>query len=229
MKTAPAQHSPKPLPMLRKMIAQHMISSLSTTAQLTYFADADVTNMLEQRKAWKIQGHAIGIEDCVIAALSSTLQDYPAFNATLIDQEISVHADHNVSVALSTPTGLLTPVIRQAQTRALEDLAATRRDLVNRGRVGALKVSEMKGGTITLSNLGLTRVRHFTPILNAPQVALLGLGRIDQKVQMSAGAMESRAMMGLSLTADHQWLDGEPCGQFLGALCDRLETFDFQL
>lgn len=223
--------SPRPqkLSMLRKMIAKHMMGSLSTTAQLTYFAHADVTGLLAQRQAWKTAGEAIGIEDCIIAALSAILNDFPAFNATLEEGEIHLHAAHNISVALATPSGLLSPVLHGAEDLPLRAIAERRRDLVTRGLAGKLKVTEMKGGTFTISNLGLTRVTHFTPILNVPQVALLGLGRIEQRCAPSKDGIETRSMIGLSLTADHQWLDGAPCGDFLTALCERLEQFDIAL
>lgn len=223
---APEIAEPQKLPMLRKIIGQHMMSSLQSTAQLSYFADADVTALLDKRQAWKAGGQNVGIEDCVIAVLSGVLRRHPQFNGVLAAGGIQLSATQNIAVALSTPTGLVTPVISGAETLSLLDIPEKRRDLVSRGLAGKLKVSEMKGGTFTLSNLGLTRVRHFTPILNAPQVALLGLGRIEQRCMPDGASVAIRSVMGLSLTADHQWLDGDPCGQLLTDLCESLETFD---
>ncbi|MEM8696554.1 MAG: 2-oxo acid dehydrogenase subunit E2 [Pseudomonadota bacterium] len=210
---------------VRAMIASRMKASLEAGAQLSYFADVDVTTLLQSRKEWKAAGHAIGIEDCIIAALSLVLRDFPEFNATLSDGLISVTPVQDIAVAISTDTGLMTPIIRDAGALSLTEIGKKRRDLVQRGRAGTLKVSEMKGGSFTISNLGLTRVRHFTPILNHPQVALLGLGRIEDRYRPDGAGWAVSRIMGLSLTADHQWLDGEPCGRFLEALCDALEDF----
>lgn len=226
MEPAPKPHK---LSMLRKMIAKHMMGSLTSTAQLTYMAAADVTALFAKRQAWKAQGTPMGLESCIIAVLSALLRDFPAFNATLEDGMIQHHEAHNISFALATPSGLMSPVLHGAQGMSLPQIDAARRDLVSRGLEGKLKVSEMKGGTFTISNLGLTRVTHFTPILNAPQVALLGLGTLQQRCVMVGGAVQERAFMGLSLTADHQWLDGAPCGDFLTALCTRIEAFDIAL
>ncbi|MEM6681236.1 MAG: 2-oxo acid dehydrogenase subunit E2 [Pseudomonadota bacterium] len=227
--TAEPASSAQKLPMLRKMIAKHMMNSLQSAAQLTYFADADVTALLSKRQQWKKQGIAIGIEDCVLAVLSRALGDHPEFNATLERDEVLLHSSQDIAIALATPSGLVTPIIRGLETLSLQQISEQRRDLVKRGLEGKLKVLEMKGGSFTISNLGLTRIKHFTPILNAPQVALLGLGKIDQRCVPSDQDISVRAFMGLSLTADHQWLDGAPCGDFLGDICTRLERFDIAL
>lgn len=211
---------------VRGVIAQRMMESLSGSAQLTYFADADVTDLLARRAEWKAQGQAIGLEDCVIAALAAVLPEFPDFNAWLDDSVLTRVSQLDVSVAISAPSGLMTPVVRGADALGLSEIAANRRDLVDRALSARLKVSEMKGGTFTISNLGLTRVRHFTPILNRPQVALLGLGRIEDVGQRGGdGELVWRKQMGLSLTADHRVLDGDPSGRFLTALCAALESF----
>jgi len=210
---------------VRAMIASRMKASLEASAQLSYFADADITTLLQARGEWKKAGHAIGIEDCVITALSRVFRDFPEFNAVFSEGLVSVLPVQDIAVAISTDNGLMTPIIRNVETLSLTEISGQRRDLVQRGRAGTLKVSEMKGGSFTISNLGLTRVRHFTPILNHPQVALLGLGRIDQRYCPDGSGWTRSSIMGLSLTADHQWLDGEPCGRFLEALCDALENF----
>ncbi len=210
---------------VRAMIANRMKASLEASAQLSYFVDADLTALLQSRLGWKQAGYTISVEDCVIAALSSVLADFPDFNATLSEGKVSVLPVQDIAVAISTDHGLMTPVIRDVASLSLKEISERRRDLVHRGRTGALKVSEMKGGSFTISNLGLTRVRHFTPILNHPQVALLGLGRVEDRYRPDGAGWSKSRIMGLSLTADHQWLDGEPCGRFLDRLCDALENF----
>lgn len=211
---------------VRAVVAQRMMESLRGSAQLTYFADADITDMLAKRRDWKHSGHSIGLEDCVMAALVSALRDFPDFNALLEDEVVRVSGQVDISVAISSPAGLMTPVVRRVDLLTLSEIAERRRDLVTRAQAGRLKVSEMKGGTITLSNLGLTRVRHFTPILNAPQIALLGLGRIEDTARPDgAGGFVWRKTIGLSLTTDHRAQDGDPSGRFLAAICNELEKF----
>ena len=211
---------------VRKVIAQRMLASLHGAAQLTYHGDADVTALMTRRKDWKAAGHAISLEDCLIFAIARTLEAYPEFNAVADDTSFTRHSTMDLSLAISTAAGLMTPVLRNAGTMSLSELAGTRRDLVTRGLAGKLAVSEMKGGSFTLSNLGHTRVRYFTPILNAGQVALLGVGRlVETAVFDTTNVVKPARMLPLSLTADHRIIDGEPAGKFLDALCEYLEDF----
>lgn len=209
---------------VRAVIARRMSASLAEAAQLTYFADADVTALLQARQTWKTGGVRISIEDCAIHALAQALTRFPEFNALVEEDRIFRGAAIDVAVAISTPNGLMTPVLRGVERLGLADIAGLRRDLVDRALGGRLKVSELKGGTVTVSNLGLTRVNHFTPILNRPQVALLGLGRIEPCARPAGhDGIVWRNLIGLSLTVDHRVLDGEPSGRFLGEVCALLE------
>jgi len=211
----------------RRVIARRMMQSLAASAQLTYHTDADVTELMARRAAWKARGVGISLEDCAIAALAGALAAQPQLNGTLQDDVLKLEASVDVAVAISVGGGLMTPVVRNADRLDLAGVAAARADLVARARSGALKVSEMKGGTTTLSNLGLTVVRHFTPILNGGQLTLLGLGRIETRLARSAtGEIVERLSLGLSLTADHRVVDGEPAGHLLGEICERLRTLD---
>lgn len=218
----------KPIPLkgVRGIIAQRMMDSLQQSAQLTYHAEADIAPLLVLRQEWKAQGRKVSVEDAVIQALATTLRAFPAFNGTLEDGLFTPSPVLDLSIAITTPGGLMTPVLRGASGLSLTDRAAARADLVARAQAGKLSVSEMKGGSFTISNLGTTRVRFFTPILNRPQVALLGLGRVEPVLVPSAGGAPRVArMLPLSLTADHRLLDGYPSGQFLESLCHALERF----
>jgi len=211
----------------RRVIARRMMQSLAGSAQLTYHTDADVTELMARRAAWKARGVRVSLEDCAIAALAGALAAQPQLNGTLQDDLLKLEAAVDVAVAISVGDGLMTPVIRNADRLDLADVAAAREDLVARARSGALKVSEMKGGTTTISNLGLTVVRHFTPILNGGQLTLLGLGGMETRLARSAtGEIVERLSLGLSLTADHRVVDGEPAGHLLGDICERLRTLD---
>jgi pyruvate dehydrogenase E2 component (dihydrolipoamide acetyltransferase) len=197
---------------IRGVIARRMLESVQTTAQLSFFADADASALTEARKWWKDAGQKVGYEDLVIAALARILPDFPLFNAHEIDGAVVPQAEINVGVAIGLPGALVVPCVFDCAAKSLPEIAAERASLVERAPINKLTVKEMSGGTISISNLGLTRVRHFTPVLNRPQTAIIGLGRIGRD-----------GMMGLSLTVDHRAIDGQPAGAFLTALCEALE------
>lgn len=216
-----------PLRGVRKIIAQRMQDSLKSTAQLTYHADADITDLMTRRRSWKADGRKVSVEDCLLFAVSKALTAMPDFNGVADEDSLTRSKSVDISLAISSPVGLMTPILRNVQTLSLDDLSKVRRDTVERALSGKLAVSEMKGGSFTLSNLGHTRVRYFTPILNAGQIAILGVGRLVQNLELSdEHALEQRSMLPLSLTADHRIVDGEPAGRFLTLLCEHLENFD---
>jgi pyruvate dehydrogenase E2 component (dihydrolipoamide acetyltransferase) len=148
----------------------------------------------------------------VIHALARVVRHHPLLNAHEVDGEVVPQARVNVAVAIAIPDALVVPCVFDCDRKSLADIAHERASLVERAPRNRLSVTEMSGGTITLTNLGQTRVRHFTPILNRPQTAIVGLGRIS-----AAGEM------GLSLTVDHRVVDGWPAGLFLTDLCAALE------
>lgn len=212
-----------PLRGARKVIAEHMMQSLHGSAQLSFHTTSDVTELLSARVRWKATGRAISIEDCIIAAIADVAADNRQANGTVTEDGLLLHEDVNVAVAISINALLLTPVIRQADKLSLDEIAARRRDLVEKAKASRLQTSEMTGGTVTISNLGLTTVRHFTPILNKGQLVILGVGRIEPRLVMNEeGAIEQRQEIGLSLTVDHRFIDGEPAAQILGAIGERL-------
>lgn len=197
---------------VRGVIAERMQQSLATTAQLSFFADADAAALSTAREAWKAAGTRIGYEDLLIAALARTLPAFPLFNAHETDGAVVPQQAIHVGVAIALPGSLVVPCVFDCGEKELATIAGERASLVERAPLNRLTVREMSSATISISNLGLTRVRHFTPILNRPQTAIIGLGRIGRD-----GAM------GVSLTVDHRAIDGAPAGDFLTALCEALE------
>jgi pyruvate/2-oxoglutarate dehydrogenase complex dihydrolipoamide acyltransferase (E2) component len=202
---------------IRGVIARRMLESVQTTAQLSFFADADASALTEARGWWKEAGQKIGYEDLAIAALARVLPAFPLFNAHEVDGAVVPQAEINVGVAIGLPLNglggaLVVPCVFDCAAKSLPEIAAERASLVQRAPINKLTVKEMSAGTISLSNLGLTRVRHFTPVLNRPQTAIIGLGRIGRD-----------GLMGISLTVDHRAIDGQPAGEFLTALCEALE------
>ncbi len=145
-------------------------------------------------------------------------------NATLQGTEITQRADINVAVAVALPGDLLVaPAIFNAGNLSLEERVKARRDIVDRAKINKITVKEMTGGTFTISNIGLTRVRYFTPILAIPQVAILGVGETALRPWVVDGRIEPRPIMGLSLTFDHRAVNGAPAGDFLTDLCKTIE------
>lgn len=210
---------------MRGMIADKMCDSLHTMAQLTYHEECLAQRVLTQRAELKAQGSSVSIEDLIIKAVSDTLRERPIFNSRVEGKDVFTLKQHHISIAVSLDQGLVAPTIFNVQDKTLAEISVARKDLIARARIGKLTVPEMTGGTFTISNLGLRRVHYFTPIINSPQVAILGIGHIVKRpwVEETTGDITVAPVMGLSLTTDHRVVDGDPSGEFLGLLCDRLE------
>jgi len=214
-----------PLRGVRGMIADKMLKSVTETAQLTHHAECDVSALNKRKAALAGEGVKVSIEDLLIQSVVQMLAHHPDLNGTVVDKEVHLSKAINISVAMALPGNLLVaPAIFDAQDKSLEELRDGRRDLAARAKTNKLTVTEMTGGTFSISNLGLTRVHHFTPILNAPQIAILGIGCVqDKAVQTADGAISFRPTAGLSLTFDHRAVDGAPAADFLTDLCRLIE------
>ncbi|MDB5713948.1 MAG: 2-oxo acid dehydrogenase subunit [Sphingomonadales bacterium] len=211
---------------VRRFIADKMMESLASSAQLTFHGEADAGRFLELRAGWKRDGIASSIEDCLIVAFARTLKAQPDLNGTATRDEIALSDAVHIAIAIASQDGLKTPVIRNADAKSLEAITGERKDFAARASTRKLQVSEMKGATATISNLGTTRVQHFTPILNNGQMVLLGIGCVTSRLSLDADRnVIERQMLGLSLTVDHRVVDGEPAGRFLTQLCQEIETF----
>jgi pyruvate dehydrogenase E2 component (dihydrolipoamide acetyltransferase) len=209
---------------LRGMVARKMSQSLRDHAQLTYFAEVDLTELSRARAALKGE-LAVGPEDIVMHALARALRQFPALNARITGDAAELSERVDISVAISASSGLVAPAIFDVGGKSLAQIAAARRDLIERAGSQKLTIAEMTEGTFTISNLGQTPVQFFTPILNTPQVALLGLTRRGMQPRIAAdNSVVARPVLGLSLTADHRFIDGDPAGRFLGALIEILES-----
>lgn len=211
---------------MRGMIADKMAASLREAAQLTHHARADVSALLAAKAALAESGVRVSVEDLLMAVLVRVLRQHPDLNGTLREREIVLPDRVDLCVAIALPGNLLAaPAIFGASQMTLPELRAARQDLAARAQAGKLTVPEMTGGSFTLSNLGLSRVEFFTPILNAPQIAILGVGCITEVAVPSGGGVAFRPMTGLSLTFDHRAVDGAPAAAFLSALCAGIEGF----
>ncbi len=212
---------------MRKLIGEHMDASRKLAPTVTYTATADVEQLKRQlaaANAGRADDDKVNVTAVTIKAVASTLRRMPRFNASLDGDVIKIWRDVNVGVAVALPDGLIVPVVRHADEKTLTVIAREVRDLARRARENKLLPDEVAGGTFTVTTLGPYRsVEFFDPIINQPEAAILGVGRMQDSVVAIDGAPTVRATMGLSLTCDHRMLDGAPAAEFLRVLMDYLE------
>lgn len=212
-----------PLTGLRATIARRMHDSLHGMAQLTLHTEADVTELVALREKLKAQ-MPLTYTDLIVRACALALRQHPRLNATLEGETIRMLPQVNIGLAVALDDGLIVPVIHRADQRALSDLAQTRMRLAERARTNQLSKEEISGGTFTITNLGNYEIDAFTPIINPPEAAILGVGRVVEKVTIHQGKIAQRAMLTLSLTFDHRLVDGAPAAAFLQAVKRLLEA-----
>ncbi len=221
----------EPLSGVRKVIAKTMHSSLSEMAQLTLNSSFNATAILALRSKLKSSGGDMGLDkititDMILYAVSRVLPKYPAINANLIDGVMRKYKNANVALAVDTERGLLVPVIFAADKLSLSEISAKAKVLAEKARAGKCLPDEMNGGSFTVSNLGSMGVESFTPVINPPQTAILGVCCVTNRLD---GEGKVYPAMGLSLTFDHRAVDGAPAAKFLKELCTSLENFDLLL
>ena len=210
---------------IRQTIATRMVQSLQTMAQVTLTTEVDVTDAMKLREGLARHWHDAGLSPLhvVLKATARALKEHPRMNAIEREHEIELVQDINVGVAVSLPEGLIVPTIRQADEKPLVQIARETRELANKAREGQASYDEVTGGTFTITNLGPYGIDAFTPIINAPQVGILGIGRIVEKPVVYQGEIAKRSMMFLSLTFDHRVIDGAPAAEFLHTVTAHLE------
>lgn len=199
---------------MRKLIARRMHESLQGSAQLTLVSTADVTELTALRSRWEGELRPT-FTDAVIRASALALREHPGVNARLEDETI-VHAGQvNIGMAVALEGGLVVPVVRGADELPLAELATVTRDLAERSRTGRLGMDDLEGGTFTVTSLGGQGIDAFTPVLNPPESAILGVGRSRPLAVPDSGGVAWRQEMTLSLTIDHRVVDGYPGALFL--------------
>ena len=212
---------------IRDKIARRMRESLATTAQYTLNASANAGGLLKVRGRIKgTSGPDININDLVAFCTIKALLLMPELNAEYIDGKIRQHKEVHLGFACDTPRGLMVPVIRNAHGLAIGELAARAKDLTARAVQGSVSPDDLSGATFTVSNLGGLGVETFTPLLNPPQVAILGVGSIQLKAVRSQTGVEFVDSISLSLTADHQVIDGAPGARFLKVVREQIESVE---
>jgi pyruvate dehydrogenase E2 component (dihydrolipoamide acetyltransferase) len=219
---------------VRKVIAERMWQSLQETAQLTLNAPADASALLAYRKRLKASDESMGLQkvtinDLILLAVSRTLPEFPEVNALFTDNTISKYKNVHLAVAVDTPRGLVVPVIRNAQALSLKQIAMEAKRLATGAMDGSVSPDELTGGTFTVTNLGSLGIESFTPILNPPQVGILGVGNINLKPVQAGSEVEFVPHISLSLTINHQVVDGAPAARFLQTLSQRLAELELLL
>ncbi|WP_326525630.1 2-oxoglutarate dehydrogenase complex dihydrolipoyllysine-residue succinyltransferase [Sphingomonas sp.] len=213
---------------LRQTIAKRLKEAQDTAAMLTTFNDVDMTAVIEARAKYKDlfekkHGVRLGFMGFFVKAATMALKDIPSVNASIDGDEIVYHDYADISVAVSSPGGLVVPVIRDAQDLSVAGIEKTIGDFGKRAKDGTLKMDEMKGGTFTISNGGVFGSLMSTPIINPPQSAVLGLHRIEDRPVVRDGQVVIRPMMYLALSYDHRLIDGREAVTFLVALKNAIE------
>jgi len=218
-----------PMTRLRKRVAERLLEATSTTAMLTTFNEVDMGPVMELRAKYKDKfekahnGTRLGFMGFFVKAAVEALRRFPAVNASIDNDDIVYHGFQDIGVAVSTPKGLVVPVLRDAENMGLADVESTIRDYGLRARDGKLTMDEMTGGTFTITNGGVFGSLISTPILNPPQTAILGMHKIQDRPMAVNGEVKILPMMYLALSYDHRLIDGKDAVQFLVAIKDMIE------
>jgi len=217
-----------PMTRLRARIAERLIQAQSTAAMLTTFNEVDLTEVSAIRARYKdkfekANGVKLGFSSFFIKAAIEALRKFPAVNASIDGNDIVYHEYYDIGVAVSTERGLMVPVLRNAEHMGFAEIEAAVASSAVRARDGSITLQELTGGTFTITNGGVFGSLMSTPILNPPQVAILGMHKIQERPMVINGEIKVRPMMYLALTYDHRIVDGRESVQFLVAIKEALE------
>ena len=221
-----------PLRGVRKTVANKMVQSVLTAAQLTHMHECDATELAslreKEKKKYEKEGVKLTFMPYIVKAVASCLQQHKYLNASLEGEEIILKEYYNIGVAVDTKEGLFVPVVKGADKKDIKAIAKEIEKLADDSRSRKINVMDLKGGTFTISNLGNIGIEYFTPIINYPESAILGVGRIMQKPVVRNGKIEIREILPLSLTYDHRIVDGGEAARFMADLIERLQLCDFE-
>lgn len=229
--TAPAPSAARHIPItrVRQLIAQRMNDGAHTTAPVTLTTEVDATALVDLRSQLKAafgpRGEAVpSYNDLLIKLTAVALMDHPLLRAVWHEDELTIEPGIHIGLAVDTAEGLLVPVVHEVQAKSLRQVTAATQQLIMQARQRKLSPNTLRGGNFTLTNLGQYNIDAFTPIINLPQCAILGVGRIAQKPAVYNGAVIPRHMVTLSLTFDHRVVDGSPAARFLDTIRGYIET-----
>jgi len=215
---------------IRKVIARRLSESKQTVPHFYVTMDFEIDALLKLRADLNAKSPKDGpaafklsVNDLVIKAVAATLRRFPAVNATWTDEAILQFDDVDISVAVSTPTGLITPIVRQADRKGLSTISNEMKDLAARAKSGKLKPEEFQGGGFSISNMGMYGVREFSAIINPPQAGILAVAAGEQRPVVKGGALAIATVMTCTLSVDHRVIDGALAAEFMQALKGAIE------
>jgi pyruvate dehydrogenase E2 component (dihydrolipoamide acetyltransferase) len=221
----PAKHTvveERSLGPMRKTIANRLQESYQNAVHVTASRSVDAEAMVAAADS---ASDAVSITDVLLGALSKSLDAYPAFNATFEDGTHRIYEEHNVGIAVDIEAGLVAPVLADIGAKSRDEIATERRRLTTRVQEGDYEMSDLRGGTFTVTNLGVLGVDSFTPVINPPEVAILGVGRLSEQARPADDdGVEFRREMTLDLSFDHRVVDGADAARFLGTLAEHIEN-----
>ena len=212
-----------PLKGIRRTIFLNMTHSIQTTAPCSAVADVDMSEVVQLRERAKANGQNIGMTAIVALALTRALEEFPYMNALALEDGLHLAQNINLGIAADTADGLIVPIIRRIQSLTLPQVQQAIQALSEAAAQHRLGPDDFAGGTFTLSNLGRLPVRSFAPILNAPQVGIVGIADVQERVVVIEHQMAIRPVLALNLTFDHRWIDGRPAALFLCRIKEILE------
>jgi len=224
-----------PLRGMRRTIAKHMTEASKRVADVTIWEDSDITDLekvrAKERKVAEQKGIRLTYLPFVIKAVIPALKAHPRLNATLDDElgRIILKKYYNIGIAVDTPDGLMVFVIKEADQKTILELAQEMSELSEQARSRKIELSKLKGSTFTVTNYGVFGASYGTPIINYPEVAILGLGKIEDRPVIRGGKIVIRKIMPLSLVFDHRVIDGVEAGRFLSVVIQHLEDPDLML
>lgn len=225
---APAADRREPLRGMRKVIAERMKQSADLYPSATLTTKIDMTELVKMRQQLNGElskkGVKLSITDLLVKAVAKALRENEIINTSLVDGEIIYHADINIGLAVALPNGLVVPVVRNADKLSLEQINAESKRLVGLAKNGGLSGDDMSGGTFSLTNLGMVGIDAFTPIINMPESAILGVGRTVEEPAVVDGQICIRSKAIFSITHDHRVIDGYPAALFLQSLTRFIEN-----
>ncbi|MCH7817081.1 MAG: 2-oxoglutarate dehydrogenase complex dihydrolipoyllysine-residue succinyltransferase [Proteobacteria bacterium] len=218
-----------PMSRLRAKVAERLLQASQSTAMLTTFNEVNMQSIIEIRRRYKEEfekvhdGVRLGFMSFFVRACTEALKRFPAVNASIDGNDVVYHGYQDIGVAVSSPRGLVVPVLRNADNMGLAQIEKEIREFSGKARDGKLAIEEMTGGTFTISNGGVFGSLLSTPILNPPQTAILGMHKIEERPMAVAGEVKILPMMYLALSYDHRMIDGKEAVQFLVTIKDLLE------
>jgi pyruvate dehydrogenase E2 component (dihydrolipoamide acetyltransferase) len=212
---------------VRKVVASRLLESKQTVPHFYLTIECKIDELLEARK--DINEKAAGdfklsVNDFIIKACANALKAYPAANVSWTEDAILQYKNADISVAVATPNGLITPIVKEAQDKGLQQISSEVKDLAGRAREGKLKPEEFQGGTFTVSNLGMFGIQEFGAIINPPQSCILAVGAGEKKPYIDEGEVKIGTFMKCTLSVDHRSVDGAVGAEFLQILKRYLES-----